>query len=147
VTSSVWPNQAFGAVAGGQRVGNAGRTLNVAVSPFHAGATAGDIDPVIDLEGEFDATSSDWFGACFAAVLARHPTSIAIDARGLSFMDSSGLRSMLIARGAAEDAGVPFGHPAVAGRSPSGRAHRHPGASGCPAPGRVSGAGALRLSG
>ena len=78
------------------------------VAPFHAGATGGDIDPVVVVEGEFDASGTDWFGACFAAVLGRHPTSIAIDARGLSFMDSSGLRSMLIACSAAEEAGVPF---------------------------------------
>jgi anti-anti-sigma factor len=77
-------------------------------APFRAGATGDDIDPVIVVEGEFDASGIDWFGACVAAVLTRHPTSIAIDARGLSFMDSSGLRSMLIARGAAEEAGVPF---------------------------------------
>jgi len=75
---------------------------------FCAQATGDDNDPVIVVEGDFDASGTDWFGACFAAVLARHPTSIAIDAGGLSFMDSSGLRSVLIAGGAAEDAGVRF---------------------------------------
>jgi anti-sigma B factor antagonist len=75
---------------------------------FRAEATGDDIDPVIILEGELDASGTDWFGACVSAVLQRHPASIAIDARGLSFMDSSGLRSMLIARAAAEDAGVRF---------------------------------------
>jgi anti-anti-sigma factor len=75
---------------------------------FHAEAMGDDIDPVIVVEGELDASGTDWFGACVAAALQRHPTSIAIDARGLSFMDSSGLRSMLIARAAAEEAGVPF---------------------------------------
>ena len=75
---------------------------------FYAEATGDEIDPIIVVEGEFDASGTDWFGACFAAVLARHPTSIAIDAGGLSFMDSSGLRSVLIAGGAAEDAGVRF---------------------------------------
>jgi anti-anti-sigma factor len=75
---------------------------------FRAEATGDDIDPVIVVEGEFDASGSDWFGACVSAVLQRHPASIAVDASGLSFMDSSGLRSMLIARAAAEDAGVRF---------------------------------------
>jgi anti-sigma B factor antagonist len=75
---------------------------------FRAEATGDDIDPVIIVEGELDASGTDWFGACVSAVLQRHPTSIAVDARGLRFMDSSGLRSMLIARAAAEDAGVRF---------------------------------------
>jgi len=78
------------------------------VALFRAEATGDDIDPVIIVEGEFDASGTDWFGACVSAVLQRQPTSIAIDARGLSYMDSSGLRSMLIARAAAEEAGVPF---------------------------------------
>jgi anti-anti-sigma factor len=75
---------------------------------FCAEATSDDNDPVIVVEGEFDASGTDWFGACLAAALQRHPTSLAVDAGGLSFMDSSGLRSMLIARAAAEDAGVRF---------------------------------------
>jgi anti-anti-sigma factor len=78
------------------------------VAPFHAEATGDDIDPVVIVEGELDASGTEWLVGCVAAVLERHPTSIAIDARGLSFMDSSGLRSMLIARAAAEEAGVPF---------------------------------------
>ena len=78
------------------------------VALFRAVATGDDVDPVIIVEGEFDASGTDWFGACVSAVLQRHPASIAVDARGLSFMDSSGLRSMLIARAAAEEAGVRF---------------------------------------
>jgi anti-sigma B factor antagonist len=76
------------------------------VGLFRAEAVGTDIDPVIVVEGEFDASGTDWFGACVSTVLQRHPTSIAVDARGLSFMDSSGLRSMLIACAAAEEAGV-----------------------------------------
>jgi anti-sigma B factor antagonist len=78
------------------------------VALFRAEATGDDIDPVIIVEGELDSSGTDWLGACVSAVLQKHPTSIAIDARGLSFMDSSGLRSMLIARAAAEEAGVAF---------------------------------------
>ena len=46
----------------------------------------------------------------FRMVEGREPRAgrLAVDAGGLSFMDSSGLRSMLIARAAAEDAGVRF---------------------------------------
>jgi anti-sigma B factor antagonist len=75
---------------------------------FRAEATGDDIDSVIVVEGEFDASGTDGFGACVSAVLQRHPTSIAVDARGLSFLDSSALRSLLIARAAAEEAGVRF---------------------------------------
>jgi anti-anti-sigma factor len=78
------------------------------VALFRAEATGDDREPVIIVEGELDASGTDWFGACVSAVLERHPTSIAVDARGLSFMDSSGLRSLLVARAAAEEAGVPF---------------------------------------
>jgi anti-sigma B factor antagonist len=87
-------------------------------SLFRAEARGDDIEPVIVVEGELDASGTDWFVACVGAVLKRHPTSIAIDAQGLSFMDSSGLRSMLIARAAAEEAGVPFHitHPSPAVR-------------------------------
>jgi anti-sigma B factor antagonist len=78
------------------------------VGLFRAEATGDDIDPVIIVDGELDASGTDWLGACVSAVLQRHPTSIAVDAQALSYMDSSGLRSMLIARAVAEEAGVPF---------------------------------------
>jgi anti-sigma B factor antagonist len=78
------------------------------VALFRAEVTDDDTDPVIIVEGEFDASGTDWFGACVSALLQRHPMSIAVDASALSFMDSSGLRSMLIARAAAEEAGVRF---------------------------------------
>jgi anti-sigma B factor antagonist len=75
---------------------------------FRAEATGDDIDPVITIDGELDASGTEWFVACLRAVLERYPASITIDARGLSFVDSSGLRAMLIARAAAEDADIPF---------------------------------------
>jgi anti-sigma B factor antagonist len=75
---------------------------------FHADSIADDIDTVITVNGELDASATESFAACVSAVLQNHPTSITVDARGLSFMDSSGLRSMLIARAAAEDADIPF---------------------------------------
>jgi anti-anti-sigma factor len=65
-------------------------------------------ETVITLDGELDMSSSEWFGAFFGTVLEKHPTAIAIDARGLSFMDSSGLRSLLRARASAGDTGVGF---------------------------------------
>jgi anti-anti-sigma factor len=61
------------------------------VGLFRAEATGDDIDPVIIVDGELDASGTDWLGACVSAVLQRHPTSIAVDAQALSYMDSSGV--------------------------------------------------------
>ena len=65
-------------------------------------------ETVITLDGEFDFSTAESFGAFFGAVVEKHPTRIAIDTRGLSYMDSSGLRSLLVARASAGDAGVGF---------------------------------------
>lgn len=62
----------------------------------------------IVIDGELDAGGTGWFEACVSAVLEKHPGSMAIDARGVTFLDSSGLRSLLLARAAADDAGVAF---------------------------------------
>ena len=75
---------------------------------FRAKATGDDTDPVIVLQGELDASGSQLLGACVSAVLDNRPGSIAIDSRDLTFLDSSGLRSLLLARAAAEQAGVAF---------------------------------------
>ena len=71
-------------------------------------ATGDDTDPVIVVEGELDASGTQWFGTCLSAALAKHPPSITLDARGLTYLDSSGLRSLLRARAAAEEAGAAF---------------------------------------
>ena len=72
-------------------------------------ATRGDsTETVIAISGEFDASGMEWFGACIGAVLEKHPGTMTIDTRGLTFMDSSGLRSLLLARAAADEAGVDF---------------------------------------
>jgi anti-anti-sigma factor len=75
---------------------------------LHVEATGDDTDPVIVVEGELDASGTRRFEGCVDAALQKHPESIAIDARGLTYMDSSGLRSFLIARAAAEEGGVGF---------------------------------------
>jgi anti-sigma B factor antagonist len=71
-------------------------------------AIGDETDPVIIVAGEFDASGTHRFGACLSAVLAKHPGSIAIHTRRVTFLDSSGLRSLLLARAAAEEAGVAF---------------------------------------
>lgn len=65
-------------------------------------------ETVIALEGELDLSSTELLGQCVKTVLEKQPESIAIDARGLTFMDSSGLRWLLLARASAHEAGVAF---------------------------------------
>jgi anti-sigma B factor antagonist len=62
----------------------------------------------IVVEGEFDLTAVERFQACVSEALAAHPGSITVDARGLTFIDSSGLQAWLRARDAAAQAGVGF---------------------------------------
>jgi anti-sigma B factor antagonist len=75
--------------------------LHVKVEQNCAGTT-------IILEGEFDSTGTDRFWAFFSDALAASPRSITLDAPGLTFIDSSGLKALLHARAAATDAGVAF---------------------------------------
>jgi anti-sigma B factor antagonist len=62
----------------------------------------------IALQGEFDMTGTDRFRSCVNEALATHPRSLIVDAYGLTFIDSSGLKALLHARAAATDAGVAF---------------------------------------
>lgn len=60
----------------------------------------------IALVGELDLHSAADLAAATTQVLADSPRAIAIDARGLSFADSAGLRALLVARNDAEANGV-----------------------------------------
>lgn len=71
-------------------------------------ATSHGTETFIIIDGELDAGGTESFGACVSAVLEKRPGLMAIDARGVTFMDSSGLRSLLLARAAADEAGVTF---------------------------------------
>jgi anti-sigma B factor antagonist len=73
--------------------------LHVRAEQDRAGTT-------IFLEGEFDLTGTDRFWAVLSEALAASPRSIILNARGLTFIDSSGLQALLQARAAATDAGV-----------------------------------------
>jgi anti-anti-sigma factor len=63
----------------------------------------------IILVGEFDMTGTARFWVCVSEALAMHPPSMTVEARGLTFVDSSGLSALLRARDAAAEAGVAFG--------------------------------------
>jgi anti-anti-sigma factor len=78
-----------------------GDVLRVEARYDNTGAT-------VILDGEFDAAGLARFGRYFSAVLAPHPLSVAVDARGVTFIDSSGLLALLRSRDAATEAGVAF---------------------------------------
>jgi STAS domain len=103
VTTTVGPNQSvWHPYATGRQSAMPDEAEPPTDEHFRAEAKGDDNDTVITVNGELDASGTEWFAACVSALLERHPTSITIDARGLSFMDSSGLRSMLTARAAAD---------------------------------------------
>ena len=57
---------------------------------------------VVILSGELDMHSSEQLSTAVATVLDGLPRQVAVDARGLSFTDSAGLRALLVARDDAE---------------------------------------------
>ncbi len=67
-----------------------------------------DDSATIVLVGEFDLTGTASFWSHVSEALATHPVSIVVEARGLTFIDSSGVAALLRARDAAVEAGVPF---------------------------------------
>jgi anti-anti-sigma factor len=76
---------------------------------LHVEARYDDSEATIILDGEFDAAGLARFWRYLSAVLAPHPLSVAVDARGVTFIDSSGLLALMRARDAAAEAGVAFG--------------------------------------
>jgi anti-sigma B factor antagonist len=73
-------------------------------------------DAIIVVEGAFDTTGVDRFVASVVDALETYPESIAVDANGLTFIDSSGLTALLRSRAAAGTAGVGF---RISERSPA----------------------------
>jgi anti-sigma B factor antagonist len=65
-------------------------------------------EATIIVEGEFDLTGAEHFGAFFSEALAASPRLITLHVPDLTFIDSSGLQALLQARAAATDAGVAF---------------------------------------
>jgi anti-anti-sigma factor len=64
--------------------------------------------PTIIVVGEFDMTGTEQFWAHVSEAVEARPVSLTIEARGLTFIDSSGLAAMVRAREAATEAGVAF---------------------------------------
>jgi anti-sigma B factor antagonist len=65
-------------------------------------------EAIIVLVGEFDITGTEQFWAHVSQVVEARPVSVTIEARGLTFVDSSGLAAMVRAHEAATEAGVAF---------------------------------------
>jgi anti-sigma B factor antagonist len=61
---------------------------------------------VVTLAGELDMHSAVDLAVAVSSALDGSPRAVDIDARGLSFTDSAGLRALLVARGDADDRGV-----------------------------------------
>ena len=59
----------------------------------------------VDLFGEFDLAGIEQFEATIAALEAANPEVLVVDLTGLDFMDSSGLRALVMADRRARDAG------------------------------------------
>jgi anti-anti-sigma factor len=68
----------------------------------------GDRKAVIAVDGGLDVSEAPWFTARVGEALEKDPASVAVDAGHLTYMDSSGLRSLFLARAAAIQAGVAF---------------------------------------
>jgi anti-anti-sigma factor len=64
--------------------------------------------PTIIVVGEFDMTGTEVFWAHVSEAVEARPGSITVEARGLTFVDSSGLMALARARDAATEAGVRF---------------------------------------
>ena len=64
---------------------------------------------VVALVGELDLHTADELTNAVSGLLEQKVTRVEVDAGGLSFADSAGLRAVLMARAAAKDAGATFG--------------------------------------
>ena len=63
-------------------------------------------EAAIILVGEFDMTGTGPFWGAVSEVLGTPPVAVTIEARGLTFIDSSGLMALVRARDAATESGV-----------------------------------------
>ena len=61
---------------------------------------------VVEVAGELDLHGADRLSAVVADVLAEGVTAVDIDARELTFIDSGGIRAILLARADAQSRGI-----------------------------------------
>jgi anti-sigma B factor antagonist len=70
---------------------------------------------VVALVGELDLHTANELTTAVSGLLEQKVTRVEVDAGGLSFADSAGLRAVLMARAAAEEAGATFGVTVASG--------------------------------
>ena len=75
---------------------------------LHVEAKSDGTEATIVIVGEFDMTGTELFWSTVDEVVATRPESVVLQARGLTFIDSSGLMALVRARDAATAAGVAF---------------------------------------
>jgi anti-anti-sigma factor len=75
---------------------------------LHVEARHDDRGTTIVVVGDFDMTGTESFWAHVSEALEIQPASITVEARGLTFIDSSGLAALMRAREAADEAGAAF---------------------------------------
>jgi anti-anti-sigma factor len=75
---------------------------------LYVATSYGDGIATIVLVGEFDMSCAAHFWVAVSEALATRPQSVTVEARGLTFIDSSGLQALIRAREATEEAGVVF---------------------------------------
>ena len=62
-------------------------------------------ETIVALEGEIDLASAERLTPVLADVVAAHPAKIAIDLTNVTFLDSTGIRQIMIAANAASEIG------------------------------------------
>jgi anti-anti-sigma factor len=75
---------------------------------LHVEAKSDGPEATVILVGEFDMTGTELFRGIVDEVLATRPESVVLQARGLTFIDSSGLMALVRARDAVTAAGAAF---------------------------------------
>ena len=77
--------------------------------PFHVSVERRGADTILAPTGELDLDSAPTLDAAVAKALAAEAGArLLLDLRGLEFVDSSGMRALVMAHQSAEKAGMPF---------------------------------------
>lgn len=74
--------------------------------PMSVEMTRSEDTVVLVLAGELDLHTSEHLAAALTDALATSPAAVVVEAEGLAFADSAGLRALLSARDAAQQQGV-----------------------------------------
>ncbi len=79
------------------------RSFAVPSSGFHITISNDPLEPVIRIVGDLDARTSPIFDRAFDTATGHAPTRVVVDVHHLTFIDSTGLRSIVRARARSGD--------------------------------------------